>query len=103
MDPQRFTSHDPLVPGDPIFHPKCGFGTIHGLMLAIAYTRSRSQLRQPGRTPPRTTTTSTSKRGGPCCTVSRADSVGLRRLTNGVEAIQGQLALSGRGPASTIS
>ena len=31
MDPQRFTSHDPLVPGDPIFHPKCGFGTIHGL------------------------------------------------------------------------
>jgi RNA polymerase-interacting CarD/CdnL/TRCF family regulator len=84
---------DPLVPGDPVFHPKYGFGTVHSL--------TRRDRIHPIQEP--TTADAASDRtedyydilleeGGTLLVpVSRAASVGLRRLTSGLEAVKAGL------------
>ena len=84
---------DPLVPGDPVFHPKYGFGTVHSL--------TRRDRINPIHEP--TSVDAASDRtedyydirlqeGGTLLVpVSRAASVGLRRLTSGVEAVKAGL------------
>ena len=85
--------HDPLSPGEPIFHPKFGFGTIHGMT-----RRERIQTIQ------ETTSAGAQadhtedyydirlREGGTLLVpISRAESVGLRRLTGGIEATKAGL------------
>lgn len=89
-----------LAPGDPIFHPKYGFGTVHSM------TR-RDQVR-PIHEPTAAEAASDGtedyydirlKDGGTLLVpVSRAGSVGLRRLTDGVEAVRAALC----SPAQTL-
>lgn len=92
--------NDRLGPGDPVFHPKYGFGTVHSL------TR-RDRIH------PIHETTSSNVESDPTedyydiqlteggtllVPVNRADSVGLRRLTNGIEAVKANLC----SPAQTL-
>ena len=86
--------NDPLVPGDPIFHPKYGFGTIHSLT-----RRDRIHpIQEPSAADAESDITEDYyeiqllEGGTLLVPVSRAESVGLRRLTNGVEAIKAGLS-----------
>jgi RNA polymerase-interacting CarD/CdnL/TRCF family regulator len=90
----------PLEPGDAVFHPKHGFGTVHSL--------TRRDRNHPIQEP--STADAASDRtedyydihlveGGTLLVpVSRAESVGLRRLTNGIEAVRASL----RSPAQSL-
>jgi RNA polymerase-interacting CarD/CdnL/TRCF family regulator len=93
-------SSDRLIPGEPVYHPKYGFGTLYGL------TRR-------DRTHPITEPTADQAQsdgtedyydihliqGGTLLVpVSRAESVGLRRLTDGVEVVETGL----RSPAQSL-
>lgn len=85
--------HDPLSPGEPIFHPKFGFGTIHGMTrreriqtiqetasagMQADHTEDYYDIRL--------------REGGTLLVpISRAESVGLRRLTGGIEATKAGL------------
>ncbi len=85
--------NDTLAPGDAVFHPRCGFGTVHSL--------TRRDRVHPIHEP--TNADADSDRtedyydiqlveGGTLLVpVSRAESVGLRRLTVGVEAAKAGL------------
>ncbi len=93
-------SNELPVAGDPVFHPKYGFGTVHSL--------TRRDPVQPIHEP--TTADANSDRtedyydihlveGGTLLVpVSRAGSVGLRRLTNGIAAVRASLS----SPAQTL-
>ncbi len=81
--------NNPLAPGDPIFHPKYGFGTIHGLT-----RRDRTHpLEEPAIADSAPDQCESYydivlQEGGTLLVpISRADSVGLRRLSSGVEAV----------------
>lgn len=92
--------NDPLGPGDPIFHPKYGFGTVHGL--------TRRDRVHPIQEP--TAVEAASDRtedyydihlaqGGTLLVpIRRAENVGLRRLSGGLEAVKMGL----RSPAQTL-
>jgi RNA polymerase-interacting CarD/CdnL/TRCF family regulator len=97
------SSNGTLCQGDPIFHPKYGFGTVHSL--------TRRDRTRPSHEP--STTDAESDRtedyydihlveGGTLLVpVDRAESVGLRRLTNGIEAVKASLCSPARSlPAS---
>jgi RNA polymerase-interacting CarD/CdnL/TRCF family regulator len=86
-----------LRPGDPVFHPKYGFGTVHGL--------TRRDRAHPMSEPSPADAESDRNEdyedyydiqltaGGTLLVpVNRAESVGLRRLTNGIEAVKASLA-----------
>jgi RNA polymerase-interacting CarD/CdnL/TRCF family regulator len=87
------SSKDMLRPGDPIFHPMHGFGTVHGL--------TRRDPAYPIRDVVAGEATSGQEEdyydiqlqgnGTLLVPVSRAESVGLRLLTNGVETITTRL------------
>jgi RNA polymerase-interacting CarD/CdnL/TRCF family regulator len=86
-------SSDLLAQGDPVFHPKYGFGTVHSLT-----RRDRvNPIREP--TPADAASDRTEdyydirlEAGGTLLVpLSRAESVGLRRLTSGVEAVKAGL------------
>ncbi len=78
------------VAGDPVFHPKFGFGTVHSL--------TRRDRGHPIHEPTMAEASSDGTEdyydihlveGGTLLVpVSRAESVGLRRLTNGIEAVK---------------
>jgi RNA polymerase-interacting CarD/CdnL/TRCF family regulator len=88
------TSNHRLGPGDAVFHPKYGFGTVHSL--------TRRDRVHPIHEP--TAADANSERtedyydialveGGTLLVpVSRADSVGLRRLSNGIAAVTASLS-----------
>jgi RNA polymerase-interacting CarD/CdnL/TRCF family regulator len=85
--------NNPLLPGDSVFHPKYGFGTIHGL--------TRRDRIHPIHEPKSAETESDGTEeyydihlgeGGTLLVpVSRAESVGLRCLTDGIEAVKAGL------------
>ncbi len=85
--------NSPLGPGDPVFHPKYGFGTVHSL--------TRRDRVHPVHEPSMADAASDRTEdyydihlieGGTLLVpVSRAESVGLRRLTNGIEAVKASL------------
>jgi len=86
--------NDPLTPGDPIFHPKYGFGTVQSLT-----RRDRIHpIQEPTSAEAMSDLTEDYyeirlvEGGTLLVPVSRAESVGLRRLTNGLEAIKAGLA-----------
>lgn len=82
--------HDVPAVGDPVFHPKYGFGTVNGL--------TRHDRVHPIQEPSIADANSDRTEdyydiqlveGGTLLVpVSRAESAGLRRLTNGLEAVQ---------------
>jgi RNA polymerase-interacting CarD/CdnL/TRCF family regulator len=83
-------SNATLQPGDPIFHPQYGFGTIHSLTRrdpAHPITEARSTDDGHGQTQ-EYYEIQLLEGGSLLVPVSRADSVGLRRLTNGMAAIR---------------
>jgi RNA polymerase-interacting CarD/CdnL/TRCF family regulator len=83
-------SNDLPVTGDPVFHPRYGFGTVHSL--------TRRDRVHPIHEPTIAEANSDGTEdyydihlveGGTLLVpVSRAESVGLRRLTNGIEAVR---------------
>lgn len=85
--------NDLLGPGDPVFHPKCGFGTIQGL--------TRRDRIQPFNEPSLAEAESDRVEdyydillvdgGSLLVPVNRAESVGLRRLSIGIEAVKASL------------
>jgi RNA polymerase-interacting CarD/CdnL/TRCF family regulator len=85
--------HDCLVPSDPIFHPKYGFGTVHGL--------TRRDRVHPTHEPTSAEADSDgtedyydirlAEGGTLLVPISRAESVGLRRLSCGIEAVKAGL------------
>jgi RNA polymerase-interacting CarD/CdnL/TRCF family regulator len=92
--------HAPLAPHDPVYHPKYGFGTIHSLTrrnrlhplqeasaadAEAGYAEDYYHIQL-------------SEGGTLLVPVNRADSVGLRRLSSGVEAINACL----RSPARSL-
>lgn len=86
-------TNDPLLPGDPIFHPKFGFGTIHGM--------TRRERVQPVKEPTYNDAQSDHtedyydihlREGGTLLVpISRAEAVGLRRLTGGIDAVKASM------------
>jgi RNA polymerase-interacting CarD/CdnL/TRCF family regulator len=92
--------NDRLQPGDPIFHPKYGFGTIHSLT-----RRDRVHpIQEPDSAEPESDRAEDYydihlERGGTLLVpISRAASVGLRRLSDGLEVVKAGL----RSPAQTL-
>ncbi len=84
---------DLLRPGDAVFHPKYGFGTIHSLT-----RRDRVHpIHEPSIADANSERTEDYydiqlvEGGTLLVPVSRAESVGLRRLTNGLEAVRASL------------
>jgi RNA polymerase-interacting CarD/CdnL/TRCF family regulator len=83
-------SNNAMNPGDPIFHPHYGFGTIHSL--------TRRDRIHPSQEPTSAAAASDqtedyydihlAEGGTLLVPVNRAESVGLRRLTNGIESIK---------------
>ncbi len=89
-----------LGPGDPVFHPKYGFGIVHSLT-----RRDRVRpVHEPAMADAASDPTEDyydirlSQGGTLLVPVSRAESVGLRRLTNGIEAVKACL----RSPAESL-
>jgi RNA polymerase-interacting CarD/CdnL/TRCF family regulator len=86
-------SNSRLEPGDPVFHPKYGFGTIHNVT-----ERDRVHpIHEPvgadadaGRTEDYYDIQLV-EGGTLLVPISRAESVGLRRLSNGMEAVRASL------------
>jgi RNA polymerase-interacting CarD/CdnL/TRCF family regulator len=87
-------SNNMLGPGDPIFHPHYGFGTVHCM--------TRRDRMHPNQEPTSAESVSDQTEdyydiqlaaGGTLLVpVNRAESVGLRRLSNGIEAIKACLS-----------
>jgi RNA polymerase-interacting CarD/CdnL/TRCF family regulator len=91
---------DLLAPGDPIFHPNYGFGTVHSLTRRDR-VRPIRQLQPAGAEPDPTEEyydIHLEEGGTLLVPVSRAESVGLRRLTGGLEAVKAGL----RSPAQSL-
>jgi RNA polymerase-interacting CarD/CdnL/TRCF family regulator len=89
-------SNSLLKSGDPIYHPKYGFGAIQGVT-----RRDRLDPMSVGTEPDRSEDyydIHLEDGGTLLVPVNRAESVGLRRLTNGVEAIKAGL----RSPAQSL-
>ncbi len=91
---------DKLRPGDPIFHPRYGFGTIQGLT-----RRDRSQpIDEPSAADLRSDRVEDyyeiqlSQGGTLLVPVQQAESVGLRRLSVGIEVVKSSL----RSPAESL-
>jgi RNA polymerase-interacting CarD/CdnL/TRCF family regulator len=89
-----------LMPGDPVFHPKCGFGTVQSVT-----RRDRTDpIYEPASVEAELDGTEDYydihlREGGTLLVpVSRAESVGLRRLTGGVEVVKTGL----RSPAESL-
>ncbi len=90
---------DLLRPGDPVFHPKYGFGTVHSLT-----RRDRVHpIQEPSIADANSERTEDYydiqlvEGGTLLVPVSRAESVGLRRLTNGIEAVKACLGTPAQG------
>ena len=90
MESERYLGNQPLSPGEPIFHPRCGFGTIQGLT-----RRDRiDPIGEPTSADAQSDRTEDYydirlKDGGTLLVpISRGESVGLRRLTGSIEAIK---------------
>ncbi len=96
--------NDMLRPGDAVFHPKYGFGTIHSLT-----RRDRVHpIHEPSMADANSERTEDYydiqlvKGGTLLVPVSRVESVGLRRLTNGIEAVKASLGSPARSlPANS--
>lgn len=87
-------TNDPLLPGDPIFHPKFGFGTVHGMT-----RRERVQsVKEPAQNDVQSDRTEDYydihlRDGGTLLVpINRAETVGLRRLTGGIDAVKASLS-----------
>jgi RNA polymerase-interacting CarD/CdnL/TRCF family regulator len=88
-----------LGPGDAVFHPKYGFGTVHSLT-----RRDRAHpILEPSMADAASDRTEDYydirlvEGGTLLVPVSRAESVGLRRLTNGIEAVRANLRTPAQG------
>ena len=88
------STHDLLSPGDSIFHPKFGFGSIHGIT-----RRERIQpVKEAGSGEAALERTEEYydihlREGGTLLVpISRAQGVGLRRLTGGVAAVRASMS-----------
>ena len=83
----------PLLPGEPIFHPKFGFGTVHSLTRRDRIHPIHEPI-SPEAEPDRTEDyydIHLAEGGTLLVPVSRAERVGLRRLTDGIEAVKAGL------------
>jgi RNA polymerase-interacting CarD/CdnL/TRCF family regulator len=92
--------NNPLQPGDPIFHPKYGCGTVHGLTRRdrVHPTQEHVPAEAESDGGEDYYDIQLAQGGTLLVPVSRAESVGLRLLTDGVEAVKRGL----RSPAQTL-
>jgi RNA polymerase-interacting CarD/CdnL/TRCF family regulator len=86
-------NNEPLVPGDPVFHPRFGFGTVYGLTRCDRISPIHPRVSSDGEADLTEVYYDIHlEEGGTLqVPVSRADSVGLRRLTSGLEAVKAGL------------
>jgi len=86
-------SNDLLRPGDPIFHPRVGFGTIHSLTRRDRIDPTQEPTSAGGESDRAEDyyDIRLEKGGTLLVPISRAESVGLRRLTGGIEAVKAGL------------
>jgi RNA polymerase-interacting CarD/CdnL/TRCF family regulator len=85
--------NDQLRPGDPVFHPKFGFGSIHGITRRER-VQGVKELEAGGAPSVRTEEyyeISLREGGALFVPLTRAEGVGLRRLTGGVAAVTASL------------
>ena len=93
-------TNDLLSPGDPIFHPKFGFGTIHG-MTRRERLQPVKELASDDPQPDRTEEyydIRLREGGSLLVPISRAEGVGLRRLTGGIAAVKASM----QSPAQSL-
>lgn len=87
-----------LLPGDPIFHPKFGFGAVHGITRRERIQPVKQEAAGEAPSDPSEEYYDIRLREGGTLLVpiSRAEGVGLRRLTGGLAAVRASMSSPAR-------